>query len=234
MQDEIRKMCYSVPCLEKIPFISHGFGSRYFNEQWLCKNIQGKKLKSVFLDQIHSDIIHTVVELPDKNWKGDALLTDRPGILLVVRTADCLPVLLVDKKKKVVAAVHCGWRGTKKKLAEKAIKAMSVLYKCERSSLLAALGPCIEQDCYEVGDEVRESFQDAGIRDDFFLSSSAKKGRYYFDLKQANRYQLLKAGMKPENIFSVDLCTYCEESLFSYRRDGLKAGRMVNFIGLLY
>ena len=116
MQDEIRKMCYSVPCLEKIPFISHGFGSRYFNEQWLCKNIQGKKLKSVFLDQIHSDIIHTVVELPDKNWKGDALLTDRPGILLVVRTADCLPVLLVDKKKKVVAAVHCGWRGTKKKI----------------------------------------------------------------------------------------------------------------------
>ncbi len=227
-------MCYSVPCLEKIPFISHGFGSRYFNEQWLCKNIQGKKLKSVFLDQIHSDIIHTVVELPDINWMGDALLTDRPGILLVVRTADCLPVLLVDKKKKVVAAVHCGWRGTKKKLAEKAVKAMSVLYKCERSSLLAALGPCIEQDCYEVGDEVRESFQDAGIRDDFFLSSSAKKGRYYFDLKQANRYQLLKAGMKPENIFSVDLCTYCEESLFSYRRDGLKAGRMVNFIGLLY
>jgi len=226
-------MCYSVPCLEKIPFISHGFGSRYFNEQWLCKNIQGKKLKSVFLDQIHSDIIHTVVELPDKNWKGDALLTDRPGILLVVRTADCLPVLLVDKKKKVVAAVHCGWRGTKKKLAEKAVKAMSVLYKCERSSLLAVLGPCIEQDCYEVGDEVRESFQDAGIRDDFFLSSSAKKGRYYFDLKQANRYQLLKAGMKPENIFSVDLCTYCEESLFSYRRDGLKAGRMVNFIALL-
>ena len=140
MQDEIRKMCYSVPCLEKIPFISHGFGSKYFNEQWLCKNIQGKKLKSVFLDQIHSDIIHTVVELPDKNWKGDALLTDRPGILLVVRTADCLPVLLVDKKKKVVAAVHCGWRGTKKKLAEKAVKAMSVLYKCERSSLLAALG----------------------------------------------------------------------------------------------
>jgi YfiH family protein len=234
MQDEIRKMCYSVPCLEKIPFILHGFGSRYFIEQFLCKNIQGKKLKCAFLDQTHSDIIQAVAELPDKNWKGDALLTDRPGILLAVRTADCLPVLLVDKKKKVVAAVHCGWRGTKKKLAEKAVNAMSALYKCERSSLLAALGPCIEQNCYEVGEEVRESFKDAGIRDDFFLSSSAKKGRYYFDLKQANRYQLLKAGVEPENIFSVDLCTYCEESLFSYRRDGFKAGRMVNFIGLLY
>lgn len=234
MQDEIRKMYYSVPCLENIPFILHGFGSRYFNEQLLCKNIQGKKLKCTFLDQIHTDIIHAVTELPDKNWKGDALLTDRPGILLVVRTADCLPVLLVDKKKKVVAAVHCGWRGTKKKLAAKAAEAMSALYKCERSSLLAALGPCIEQDCYEVREEVRESFKDAGIRDDFFLSSSAKTGSYYFDLKQANRYQLLKAGLKPENIFSVDLCTYCEESLFSYRRDGFKAGRMVNFIGMLY
>jgi YfiH family protein len=234
MQDEKRKMHYSVPCLEKIPFISHGFGSRYFNKQLPSKNIQGKKPKCVFLDQIHSDIIHAVAELPDKNWKGDALLTDRPGFLLTVRTADCLPVLLVDKKKKVVAALHCGWRGTKKKLAEKAVKAMSALYKCERSSLLAALGPCIEQDCYEVGEEVRESFKDAGIRDDFFLSSAAKKGSYYFDLKQANRYQLLKAGLKPENIFSVDLCTYCEESLFSYRRDGFKAGRMVNFIGLLY
>jgi len=234
MQEEIGRMCYSVPCLEKIPFILHGFGSRYFNEELLCKNIQGKKLKCAFLNQIHSDIIHEVAALPDKNWEGDALLTDHPGILLVVRTADCLPLLLVDKKKKAVAAVHCGWRGTKKKLAEKAVKKMSALYKCERSSLLAALGPCIEQDCYEVGEEVRESFKDAGIRDNFFLSSLAKKGRYYFDLKQANRYQLLKAGLKPENIFSVDLCTYCEESLFSYRRDGFKAGRMLNFIGLLY
>ena len=100
MQDEIRKLCYSVTCLEKIPFISHGFGSRYFNEKLLCKNIQGQKLKCAFLDQIHSDIIHTVAELPDKKWEGDALLTDRPGILLAVRTADCLPVLLVDKKKR--------------------------------------------------------------------------------------------------------------------------------------
>jgi len=234
MQDETRKTCYSVPFLENIPFILHGFGSRYFNEQLPPKNIQSKNLKYVFLDQIHSDIIHAVSELSDKNLKGDALLTDYPGILLGVRTADCLPVLLVDKKKKVVAAIHCGWRGTKEKLVEKAVKEMAALYKCERSSLLAALGPCIEQDCYEVGEEVRESFNAAGIRDDFFLSSAAKKGRYYFDLKRANRYQLLKAGVKPVNIFSVDLCTYCEESLFSYRRDGFKTGRMVNFIGLLY
>ena len=105
----------------------------------------------VVMKQIHSDVVHPFPQLPDRPCKGDASITDRPGLLLGVQTADCVPILIVDPRKRAVAAVHAGWRGTLGRIVEKTVGRLRLEYGSKPGGLLAALGPSIGPCCYEVG-----------------------------------------------------------------------------------
>ena len=223
---------FTVPQLQKIPFLIHGFGNRFLTEKQIKENPEWESFALVFLKQVHSDIVHTVSTPPRARLMGDALLTDRPSMFLAVKTADCLPILIVSQDPPAIAAVHCGWRGTKKKLAQKAVQAMVDFFGVRPSSLQAALGPSIAQECYEVGQDVRQDHRTGTEEEDFFRPHPQHKGKYFYDLKGANRAQLRSSGLKDDHIHSVDMCTFCEKNLFSYRRQKDGAGRMISFIGM--
>jgi hypothetical protein len=190
--------------------------------------------------------------------EGDALLTGQAGILLSVRTADCLPVLLVDPKRRVVGAVHAGWRGALAGIVEKAVGEMRRAYGSDPRSLLAVLGPSIRVCCYEVGHQVEEAFQGRSPHADKFFrkrsgpqASHPERGSFSFpkvqlpgynavsrpsvhlDLVAVAQDQLRTAGLAPRHIAAVDFCTACRTDLFySYRREGSAVGRMLAVIGI--
>jgi hypothetical protein len=159
----------SVPRLAEIAGLVHGFGGAGWREADFLAFAASRDLQPVIMRQLHSDTLHRLAEAPAGKLEGDGLMTDVPGLLLVIRTADCLPVLLVDAKHRAVAAVHCGWRGTEKRILEKAVQAMGRAYDSEPGAMLAALGPCIGSACYEVGPEVREGFRRAGFPPAVFI-----------------------------------------------------------------
>ena len=189
---------------------------------------------------------------------GDALLTDQAGILLSVRTADCLPVLLVDPKRRAVAAVHAGWRGALARIVEKAVGEMRRMFGSEPRSLLAVLGPSIRACCYEVGQEVEEAFQGRFPHADKFFRkrweppaslperhslsflnmqppgyNAVLKPSAHLDLVAVAQDQLQAAGLAPHRIAAADFCTACRTDLFySYRQEGSGAGRMMAVIGI--
>jgi YfiH family protein len=226
------KTFFAIPEWENIPFIVHGFGDKTWKKQDLEVHPRLRKFKPVFLRQIHSDILHVVDGVHEELLSGDALLTDKHDLLLVIKTADCLPVLIVDSDQKVVAAVHCGWKSTSQRLAQKVVRCMVEHYHCDPSSLLVALGPCIGKNCYEVGEDVRQEFEFRGLKEDVFLPHPLHVGKYYLDLRLSNKYQLMEKGVMGSNIAMVDLCSHCEETLLSYRRSPQTEGRMLSFIGL--
>ncbi len=224
----------TMPQLQKIPFLIHGFGTRAMTESAVRKNPEWKDFTLVSLRQVHSDSIHQIKAPPLERLSGDALITDRPHVLLSIRTADCLPVLFVSEEHKAIAAVHCGWRGTCKSLVQKVVETMGHKFGIRPSSLVVALGPSVEQGCYEVGDDVKDGFQGSETASRFFKPSPNRKEKYFFDLKEINRYQLLAAGVEDKNIYSVNRCTVCDKKYFSYRRDKNETGRMINFIGMSF
>ncbi len=224
----------AIPRWEQISYLVHGFGTGKVKETDFRKRSEGAGFKLLFLDQVHSDRIRFIDRVPELRLKGDAMVTDVPGFLLVIKTADCLPVLIVDKSRKVIAAVHCGWKGTSKRVVQKAIRSMADRFGCHPSSLLVALGPCIQCECYEVGEDVFRSFEKEGLSTDFFLPHPSQKNKYFFDLKGENMSQMLRIGIDKTNVSSIDCCTHCDESLPSYRRDGDRAGRMLSFIGMSF
>lgn len=222
-----------IPRLERIPFLVHGFGKRHWSEKDFRRRPEWKRLQHLFLNQVHSSLVHSIDRLPEENLSGDAMVTACPSLLLVIRTADCLPVLIADERRKVIAAVHCGWRGTSVRVIQKAIERMMKRYGCSPSSLLAAMGPCIGRDCYEVGEDVFGSFAAQGLLTEFFRRHPRHQDKYLFDLRGANIAEMEVMGMKRENIFQAEVCTHCCGNLASYRRDGDRAGRMLSFIGIL-
>jgi len=225
---------FTVPRLEQIPHLIHGFGTKKWKGSDFKSRHEWKDFKLLFLDQIHSDIIQVIDGIPEKKLKGDAMVTGLPFLLLIIKTADCLPVLIVDESRKVIAAVHCGWKGTSKRVVQRIIQRMMDLYGCRPSSLLGALGPCIGSECYEVGENVCESFEEEGLSTEFFRNHPLREGKYLFDLKGANLSQMLSLGIEEKNVFFKDICTHCHESLPSFRRDKDKAGRMLSFIGMSF
>ncbi len=234
MQTARENELLSIPRLEKIPYLVHGFGTGKWTDEDFSRKSEWAGFKRIYLDQVHSDIIRFIDRIPEKNLKGDAMLTHLPELLLIIQTADCLPVLIVDESRKVIAAVHCGWRGTSKRVIQKAIQGMGDRYGCPPSALLAALGPCIGDECYEVGEDVFRAFEKEGLSTDFFRPHPSEENKYVFDLKGENIAQMLSVGIEKENIFDADGCTHCDESFHSYRRDGDKAGRMLSFIGMSF
>lgn len=216
----------------KIPYLVHGFGTRYWGEGDFQSAPELAAFRHVSLRQTHSDIIRIIRKFPHEKMEGDALITDISGILLVIKTADCLPAFIVDTARRVIAAVHCGWRGTQKNVIGKTLRTIHQSFCSDLTTLLIAMGPCIGKSCYEVGQEVREKFEIHDLPSGIFNKHPSKEQRYLFDLRGANRAQALEMGVLAENIFSADICTHCEKDLFSYRRDKAHAGRLINFIGL--
>jgi YfiH family protein len=212
-----------------------------------------KDLALLPLKQIHSDVVHHF-PAPNKDLcKGDASISNKPGLLLGVQTADCVPILLVDPKKRAVAAVHAGWRGTLARIVQKTVGRMQLEFASRPADLLAALGPSIGPCCYEVGVELVTKFtaQFADAHDYFDEPRTGDEPNpiqwlnmmppghqpppknVRLDLRKANRSQLLAAGLRPNNIYSNDLCTACRTDLFfSYRREGPVSGRLLSVVGV--
>ena len=221
-----------VEALKRLPFLVHGFGTRALRDKDFDSIPDLAGFQCVSLRQTHSDIVHIINEPTHERMEGDALVTDRRGILLIIKTADCLPILIVDPQRRAVAAVHCGWRGTLKGVVGKTLRTIEQSFGSDLTSLFVALGPCIDKACYEVGEDVREKFAGQDLPSGIFNRHPSKREKYLFDLRGANLAQILAAGVPEENIFSVDICTHCEKDLFSFRRDRDHAGRLINFIGL--
>jgi YfiH family protein len=223
---------FTIPRFAKISFIWHGFGTREYGPTDLEKEARERGLEPVLLDQVHSDRIHILAELPETPLRGDALLTAASGLLLTIKTADCLPALLVDERRRAIAAVHCGWKGTRRLLLQKVVGEMGAVFGSAAADLLVALGPCIGPACYEVGEDVRVSMVSAGLGEQLFQAREDRRGKYDFDLRGANLQQLRASGIPERNVFSIAGCTHCEKYLYSYRREHQEAGRLLNFIGL--
>ncbi|UCC38870.1 MAG: peptidoglycan editing factor PgeF [Candidatus Aminicenantes bacterium] len=222
----------TIPQLENISFLIQGFGTERWKEEDFKRRPEWKNFRLLFLDQIHSDVIQSIDEIPRGNLKGDAMVTSLSSLFLIIRTADCLPALIVSQSPKVIAAVHCGRRGTCKRVVQRAIHRMIDHYGCDPSVLLVALGPLIGSRCYEVGEDVLMSFEKDGHSTESFQNHPTHEGKYLFDLKEANISQMLNLGIKKDNIFSVDICTHCHRDFASYRRDKDKASRVLSFIGM--
>ena len=219
--------------------------------------ISGKKpWPLVTLRQIHSDLIHCVNKPPKKTLVGDGLITRTPGILLAIQTADCLPVILVDTKQRAVGVFHAGWRGTVKRIVEKGVGEMRRCFGTLPKDIKAAIGPGIHACCYEVGPEVRQRFESQfayaedlfretkesdPVREKYpllFLTARAPghselPTKVFLDLVEANRRQLIDAGVAARNISASSLCTACRpDLLFSYRAEKGVTGRMVGAAGI--
>ena len=169
----------------------------------------------------------------------DAFITKLPGVAIGVRTADCVPVLLYDPEKRVVAAIHAGWKGTVLHVSQCAINVMVQDFKCRPESIRAAIGPAIGPDSFQVGEEVATRFKEAGFPVDEIWSFRGSgdgrpmSGGHHIDLFKANRWLLEQAGILSENIHECGIDTYTTEAFFSARREGVACGRIINAIMLV-
>ena len=215
----------------------------------------------VSLRQIHSDLIHRVDRMradrmPEQPLAGDGMITDTPGLLLTVLTADCLPIILADRKRRAVGVFHAGWRGTVKRIVEKGVGEMRKHFKSDPRDLVAAIGPGVQECCYEVGEEVHTKFEAQfayasslfrevkepdPVREKYpmlFLTARAPGHselpvKLYLDLVEANRRQLLDAGVMAKNIDTIGPCTACHtDLLFSFRGEKGVTGRQMAAAGI--
>jgi len=222
---------YQIKEWAKLSWLVHGFGKAGFDMVSLKENFPS--FSPVEMKQQHSDRVVFLESKPQTEIEGDALVTPSPGLLLLVKTADCLPIFLVDPVRHLVAAVHCGWRGTKEKILLRAVEIMQEKAGSQVSDILASFGPCIEQNCYEVGQEVFASFKKNGFQTDKIFRPAGRPGKFFLDLRKANLLLLTKeAGIPEPNVHQVELCTSCRKDLLSYRRDRQTSARLYNFIGL--
>lgn len=222
----------------------------------------GNDLPLVTLRQIHSSVVHRIsaVDIADIReeavLQGDGLMTSEPGVLLGIQTADCIPVLVADRKTHAVAAFHAGWRGTVKRIVEHGLGRMRIEFGSRPEDFVAAIGPGIRSCCYAVGEEVRSEFESQfGYAAELFsevYDSDPVKEKYpmlfltarapghsqlgpslHLDLIEANRRQLLDAGLSPKNIFVQGDCTSCRtDRYFSHRAEHGFTGRSLSVIGV--
>jgi hypothetical protein len=265
--------------LARIPWLIHGFSTRpggvsdldgekvlnlgfaewdttenvLENRRRFQSSLDADGLRLCGLSQIHSDVVHIFEAAPDVPCRSDASTTNRPGLLLAVQTADCVPILLADTKNRTVAAVHAGWRGTLRRIVAKAIGKMQMQFGTKPIDLLAAIGPSIGGCCYEVGTEVasefRSQFSNASDWFDELRTGDEPNPLQWLnrkppghqpppknvllDLRKANRAQLLETGVPASSIFLNDLCTACRRDLlFSYRKECGATGRLMSVIGI--
>lgn len=235
----------------------------------------------VEMRQVHSDVIHCVTGISSSGHAilamestlngdgnansvtgfahalvGDGLITDVPDILLAVKTADCMPVIVVDKKKKAVGIFHAGWRGTLNRIVQKGVGEMRRWFNSNPKDLEAALGPSIRDCCYKVGDEVRDHFlsqfayadelfrewqtyEDIHLKYPLLFLTMRAPGhselptQILLNLAEANRRQLIDAGVSPKKISVLPKCTACDtKTFFSHRAEHGKTGRLMAVVGI--
>ena len=268
-----------VAALRKFPWLVHGFstrpggasdleGKRVLNlgfTEWDAREnvlenrrrlqcaLGAADMSLVSLRQFHSDVVCFFERAPEGPSPGDASTTNRPGLLLGVQTADCVPILLVDLRRHAVAAVHAGWRGTLQRIVMKTIGRMHMEFGSHPADLLTVLGPAIGGCCYEVGTEVASAFKSQFTNATEWFHELRTGGEpnplpwlsrmppghrpppknVLLDLRAANRSQLLGAGLQDGNIHVSDLCTVCRTDLFfSYRKEGPRSDRLMSVVGI--
>jgi polyphenol oxidase len=217
---------------------------------------KGRDWPLVTVRQIHSDLIHSVSEIPDATLVGDGVVTRTPGLLLAILTADCLPVILADTKRRAIGVFHAGWRGTVNRIVEKGVGEMQRWFGTRPRDIKAAIGPGVHGCCYSVGPEVRTQFESQfeygsklfreveesdPVREKYpllFLTARAPghselPKKIFLDLVEANRRQLLALGVAAKNISASPLCTSCHtDLLFSHRAEKGVTGRMMALAGI--
>lgn len=205
----------NAPNLMTLPWLTHGFGWRDSEYPIHVRRVR----------QIHSS---TILEAASANGEvaGDGLVTNEPGVVVGIRTADCVPVLLADPTTHAVAAVHAGWRGSAQNIVSAAVQELVTRYGSRAQDLHAAIGPGIGVCCYEVSPEVAQQF--ASWIPEYAEAFTPTR----IDLARVNAVQLSLAGVT--NIWTAGECTFCNaDRYFSFRREKEQAGRMTSFIGSL-
>ncbi len=200
----------------------------------LAEKLGIKADQFVFPRQTHTNCVAEILDIPEIEIKEtDALVTDKPGICLCVQTADCVPILLFDPVKNVVAVVHAGWRGTVSKIVEVVVLKMMSDYQSFPENILAAIGPSISPEIYEVGDEVVNSVRESIPNFEITLRKNSS-GKFHFDLWEANRQILIETGVHSKNIEILGECSFQNSNkYFSARKEGIDTGRTVSGIMLL-
>jgi purine-nucleoside/S-methyl-5'-thioadenosine phosphorylase / adenosine deaminase len=217
--------------LSEIKGVVHGFSNKGFKGS-LSEAARLFGLSCIAtLDQIHSSKVFVIKDrFKELEQKGDALIADLKGIGVGVFTADCVPILLVDKSASVAAAVHAGWRGTLSQITKATLIEMEKSFGITPSRICAVLGPSIGACCYEVGEDVASLFMNKSSDWERYLSRKGNS-KYALDLKEANIHTMAREGV--EDIEVMEMCTKCSSEFHSYRRDGKKVGSQLNFIGLI-
>ncbi|MCR5757164.1 MAG: peptidoglycan editing factor PgeF [Selenomonas sp.] len=200
-----------------------------------------KAEKLVTPQQVHGAAIQRVTsadagrgakDYADAIADTDALITNEPGLPLMLCFADCVPVIFLDPEKKAVGIAHAGWKGTVAQIARDTVLRMQAEFASEPADILAGIGPSIGPCCFAVGEDVAEKFRTvfSSYADGIIMQQA---GQYYVNLWEANRQQLLAAGLAKEHIEMADTCTDCQHQWFySYRADSGQTGRMAAIIAL--
>jgi len=200
------------------------------NLEILVSSLPGCPSALVIPRQTHTTHVKVITDMPSSEelQDVDAVVTHLKNICLCVSTADCVPVLLYDRTKEVIAAVHAGWRGTVGRIVEKTLEVMKLRYGTEGADVVACIGPSISLESFEVGDEVYGAFEEAGFE---MSRISRRYEKWHLDLWEANRMQLLAHGVLPEHIEVAGVCTYQNhDDFFSARRLGIQSGRILSGI----
>jgi YfiH family protein len=217
------------------PNMAHSYIRAFFTTKiadnvvkYLDKN--GYSESMVYLPiQRHTDRVLILNSKPGPEV-ADAVITNRENVLLGVQVADCVPIVLLDEKKRVIGAVHAGWRGTAAQILKKTIQTMVEHFRSSPDNIIIAFGPSIKGCCYEVDSDVNEA---VCISTGAGKYSSRKNSKFFIDLSSANMLQALSLGVKKDNIWVSEECTFCNPDRFhSYRYHGNHAGRQGGFIGI--
>lgn len=251
----------SYPLLEETGIVNHGFSTRLGgvstghcatmnisttrgddpdaiaeNRRRIASAIGVDPDSMTFTHQTHTTNV-AVVKESDRGrrfMETDGMITNVPGICLVTFYADCVPLYFVDPVKKAIGMSHSGWRGTVGKMGKVTVEKMMETYGSDPKDIVAAIGPSICQDCYEVSEDVivefKKNFDEKLWRDLFYQKEN---GKYQLDLWKANEAVFLEAGIRPENIAVTNVCTHCNpEILFSHRTSGFHRGNLSAFLAL--
>ncbi len=242
--------------LEKISFVKHAFSTRlggvskndfkslnlgfktndsmdnvYENYKLFCEATGFNKESMAFINQVHGNSVKVVT---DKNFLQmgdfDGSITNIPKITLVTFHADCTPIYLVDPQTKSIGLLHAGWRGTIKNIVKNAIESMKTNFQSKPENILCFIGPSIHRCCFEIKEDILEYFENIDTNDNIVQK---KEGKIYADIIKYNEVNLLRCGIKKENINISDLCTKCNSDLFfSHRTQRKEHGIMVSILGI--
>ncbi|MDO8494305.1 MAG: peptidoglycan editing factor PgeF [Deltaproteobacteria bacterium] len=218
------------PFLNDFNWLTHGFSLKDIPIERYVEAFQMSGVTIPNTKQIHSDRVVKITKKEKNIIEADAFITDQANVVCMARTADCLPILLADTKRKVVGAVHAGWRGSVQKILVKTIEKMRTEFGTELTDLRIAFGPSIGGHCYQVGEEVTRKLKENALLEGPWLTA-AQPRHWYLDLSMLNAHLLAQMEIQPEQVYRSLACTACDlEKFHSYRREGGKKGEQVSFI----